>query len=152
MSGGFLACKGTVYPWQCDHVGHMNVMWYVGRFDEASWNLLARVGLTPGYLRAGARGMAAVEQAISYRRELLAGDIIEIRSRLLEVRDKAVRFMHEMFNGESGELAARCEIMAVHMDRSSRKACAFEPAIRDAMAEVMTEVMTDPAGPGVIHN
>lgn len=26
---------GTVYPWQCDHVGHMNVMWYVGKFDEA---------------------------------------------------------------------------------------------------------------------
>ena len=22
--------RGTVYPWQCDHVGHMNIMWYVG--------------------------------------------------------------------------------------------------------------------------
>jgi acyl-CoA thioester hydrolase len=21
--------RGTVYPWQCDHVGHMNIMWYV---------------------------------------------------------------------------------------------------------------------------
>jgi hypothetical protein len=19
--------RGTVYPWQCDHVGHMNIMW-----------------------------------------------------------------------------------------------------------------------------
>jgi hypothetical protein len=19
--------KGAVYPWQCDHIGHMNVMW-----------------------------------------------------------------------------------------------------------------------------
>ena len=37
--------RGTVYPWQCDHVGHMNVMWYVGQFDEANWNLLARIGL-----------------------------------------------------------------------------------------------------------
>jgi acyl-CoA thioesterase FadM len=27
--------RGTVYPWQCDHVGHMNIMWYVGKFDEA---------------------------------------------------------------------------------------------------------------------
>jgi hypothetical protein len=24
----------VVYPWQCDHKGHMNVMWYVGKFDE----------------------------------------------------------------------------------------------------------------------
>ena len=26
--------RGAVYPWHCDHVGHMNVMWYVGKFDE----------------------------------------------------------------------------------------------------------------------
>ena len=32
---------GTVYPWQCDHVGHMNIMWYAGKFDEANWNLFA---------------------------------------------------------------------------------------------------------------
>jgi acyl-CoA thioester hydrolase len=43
--------RGTVYPWQCDHVGHMNIMWYVGKFDEANWNLFARIGLTPSYLR-----------------------------------------------------------------------------------------------------
>ncbi len=43
--------RGTVYPWQCDHVGHMNIMWYVGKFDEANWNLFARLGLTPSYLR-----------------------------------------------------------------------------------------------------
>jgi acyl-CoA thioester hydrolase len=46
--------RGTVYPWQCDHVGHMNIMWYVGKFDEANWNLFARLGLTPTYLRESA--------------------------------------------------------------------------------------------------
>ena len=44
--------RGAVYPWHCDHVGHMNVMWYVGKFDEATWNLFHRVGITPAYLRA----------------------------------------------------------------------------------------------------
>ena len=29
--------RGAVYPWHCDHMGHMNVMWYVGKFDEATW-------------------------------------------------------------------------------------------------------------------
>jgi acyl-CoA thioester hydrolase len=66
--------RGTVYPWQCDHVGHMNIMCYVGKFDEANWNLFARIGLTPSYLRETGRGMAAVQQNISYKRELLAGD------------------------------------------------------------------------------
>lgn len=36
--------KGAVYPWQCDHIGHMNVMWYVGKFDEANWNFLLHLG------------------------------------------------------------------------------------------------------------
>jgi acyl-CoA thioester hydrolase len=31
-----LAYRGTIYPWHCDHMGHMNVMWYVGKFDEAT--------------------------------------------------------------------------------------------------------------------
>jgi acyl-CoA thioester hydrolase len=57
--------RGTVYPWQCDHVGHMNIMWYVGKFDEANWNLFARLGLTPSYLRESGRGMAAVQQNIA---------------------------------------------------------------------------------------
>ena len=29
--------RGTVFPWHCDHMGHMNVMWYTGKFDEATW-------------------------------------------------------------------------------------------------------------------
>jgi len=95
--------KGCVYPWQCDQIGQMNIMWYVGKFDEANWNHLARVGLTPSYLRTEERGMAAVQQNITYKRELLAGEIVEIRSRFLEVRDKALRFVHEMRNAETAK-------------------------------------------------
>jgi acyl-CoA thioester hydrolase len=124
--------RGTVYPWHCDHVGHMNIMWYVGKFDEANWNLIARIGLTPTYLRQSGRGMAALQQNISYKRELLAGDIVEITSRVLEVRDKTVRFLHEMRNAETGEIAATCEITGVHMDRQARKSAAFPEAIRAA--------------------
>ena len=124
--------RGTVYPWHCDHVGHMNVMWYVGKFDEATWNLFASIGLTPSYLRESGRGMAAVQQNISYRRELLAGDVIEVRSILLEVRDKVIRFVHEMRNAESGEIAATCELTGVHMDRRARKSVAFADSIRES--------------------
>ena len=54
--------RGTVYPWQCDHVGHMNIMWYVGKFDEANWNLFARLGLT--HMDRQARKSAPFEDAI----------------------------------------------------------------------------------------
>jgi acyl-CoA thioester hydrolase len=109
----------------------MNIMWYVGKFDEANWNFFARVGLTPTYLRESGRGMAGVQQNISYKRELFAGDIVEVKSRLLELRDKSIRFLHEMSNAETGEIAATCEITAVHLDREAHKSIPFPPAIRD---------------------
>ena len=121
---------GTVYPWQWDHVGHMNIMWYVGKFDEANWNLFARIGLTPTYLRESNRGMVAVQQNITYKRELLAGDIVEVKSVLLEIGDKSIRFRHEMRNAETGEIAAICEITGVHMDRQARKSAPFADTIR----------------------
>ena len=124
--------RGTVYPWHCDHIGHMNVMWYVGKFDEANWNLIARIGLTPTYLRQSGCGMAAVQQNISYKRELLAGDIIEVTSCVIEVGNKSVRFLHEMRNAETGEVAATCEITGVHMDRKARKSAAFPEEVRVA--------------------
>jgi acyl-CoA thioester hydrolase len=126
--------RGVVYPWHCDHVGHMNVMWYVGKFDEATWMLMAGIGITAAYLRMEQRGMAAVQQNITYKRELLAGEAVEVRSRFLEVRERVVRFAHEMRETASGETAALCELTAVHMDRRTRKACPLPATIAAAAA------------------
>ncbi|MDX2092638.1 MAG: thioesterase family protein [Kofleriaceae bacterium] len=131
MQDALITYRGTIYPWHCDHMGHMNVMWYVGKFDEATWNLFAQVGLTPSYLRNSDRGMVAVEQRISYRRELVAGDLVVIRSRLLEAREKSLRFSHEMRNSESDEIAAITEVTGVHLDRTSRKSCPLPVAVFD---------------------
>jgi acyl-CoA thioester hydrolase len=83
--------------------------------------------------------MAAVQQNITYKRELLAGDIVEIRSHLLEVRDKSIRFRHDMTNAETGDIAALCEITGVHMDRSQRKSTPFADAIRETAWKYLTE-------------
>jgi acyl-CoA thioester hydrolase len=78
--------------------------------------------------------MAGVQQNITYKRELFAGDIVEIRSRLLELREKSIRFLHEMHNAETGEIAATCEITAVHLDRQAHKSMPFEEAVRAVAA------------------
>jgi acyl-CoA thioester hydrolase len=117
--------RGAVYPWHCDQMGHMNVMWYVGKFDEATWNLFAEMGVTVELLKKNGRGMAAVQQNITYRRELRAGDTIAVRSALLEVRDKVARFVHEMRNTQTGEIAAICVLTGVSLDLQTRRSCPF---------------------------
>lgn len=69
--------------------------------------------------------MAAVQQDTSYKRELRAGDIITIRSRIIEIREKVIRFLHEMRNDETGEIAAVTALIGVHMDAKMRRACPF---------------------------
>ena len=134
--------RGTVYPWHCDHMGHMNVMWYVGKFDEATWNLFLRLGITPGYLRERQRGMAAVDQHIEYRRELKAGDVVTIRSRVLELHERKIRFRHDMVNGDTGDVAAVTTLLGVHMDTQARRACAFPAEIS---AQVRRHLQAAPA-------
>jgi acyl-CoA thioester hydrolase len=126
--------KGAVYPWHCDHMGHMNVMWYVGKFDEANWNLFNYLGLTAEYLKAQKRVMAGVQQNITYKQELVAGDVVEVRSRILEVRDKALRVEHEMRHVNHGSAAAIMDLTAVHLDAVARKACPFPADIRERAA------------------
>jgi acyl-CoA thioester hydrolase len=125
MSSMIETYRGAVYPWHCDHMGHMNVMWYVGKFDEATWNLFSTLGVTPAYLRENERAMAAVQQDLRYKRELLTGDVVAVRSGMLEMRDKVAKFVHEMRHAQSGEISAVCVLTAVHMSSKARKSTAF---------------------------
>lgn len=72
--------RGFVYPWVIDHVGHMNVQSYTGRFDEASWHFLAHLGLTPAHLKNHQRGLVALDQRSQYKLEVLAGSLLDIQN------------------------------------------------------------------------
>jgi acyl-CoA thioester hydrolase len=128
-----------VYPSQCDHMGHMNVAAYVAKFDEATWQLFTAIGLTPSRLRKEKIGMAGVEQHLEYKRELYPGDVVTVSSTVLEVKEKVIRFAHEMKNDETGEVAARTVLVAVHLDMSTRKARAMPSDVRDRARSLIPE-------------
>lgn len=129
---------GMVYPWELDHMEHMNVRFYTGKFDEATWRLFAGLGVTAAYLRDNGRGMAAVHQETDYKREVFAGDMLTIRSRVLEVGESSVRFMHEMRNAETGAVVATTRLVGVHLDRSAHKAVPFPDGLPKAAYELDT--------------
>jgi acyl-CoA thioester hydrolase len=129
---GIVTYRGAVYASHCDHIGHMNIVSYGAKFDEANWVFFCEVGLTPSYLRSPHHGMAGVQQNISYKQELFAGDVIEIRTAVLEIAEKRMCVRHEMRNIETGAVAAVSEITSVHLDKQAHKSCAFPAAIRHA--------------------
>ena len=129
--------RGVVYPWQMDHMDHMNVQFYTARFDEATWHLFAALGMTTSYFKSNRRGMAALEQRTLYKRELHPGALIRITSELLEMKPKTIRFLHRMYDSDSGEEVASSEIVGAHIDTDGRKAVPFAQDIVKRQAELI---------------
>src|SRR6516225_8579780 len=121
----------------------MKVIGNMGIFEDAKWHLLASAGLTGKRMREERIGMVAVEQRIEYKRELLAGDLITIRSWFQEVREKALLFVHEMANEETQEVAARTFLTGVCLDTKTRKARALPADVRERILIVLNEGTRD---------
>ncbi|NMG29911.1 acyl-CoA thioesterase [Aromatoleum evansii] len=117
--------RGTVYEWQRDHMGHINVRAYLDLFDAACWQFYGMVGLGPSRLRSGELKLAAVQQNVSYMSELYPGDTVFVRTGVVEMREKVIRFRHELVSVENGELSAVCEFTAVCLDPETRRSRPF---------------------------
>ena len=99
--------------------------------------------MTPSLLRSGALHLAAVQQNISYRKELYPGDTVAVRTGVLEMRDKVLRFRHELYNTETGDLCSVCEFTVVCLDPESRKSQRFPDAVAARARELIL-----PSAPG----
>jgi len=117
--------RGTVHEWQKDHMGHINVRAYMEFFEEACWQFYSMLGLTASVLRSGTVRLAAVQQNISYQKELFPGDTIAVRTGVLEMRGKVLRFRHELFNTETGQICATCDFTLVCLDPATRRSQPF---------------------------
>lgn len=122
--------RGVVYPNQLDHMDHMNVQWYAEKFDQATWHLFSAIGITNTYIQENNRGMVALEQTTKYKNEIIAGSLLQIKSKVLEVTEKTIRFLHIMYNTENGIEVATSELLAVHLDREKRKSCILPQQIK----------------------
>ncbi len=129
--------RGFAYPWQMDRIGHMNVQFHIARFDEAAWRFSARPGFTPGFLKSNHRGMVAPEQRTQHKTGVLAGSLLHIQTGLSEIRRKTIRFMHHMYNSETGEEVATRELTGAGPDQGSRKTTEL------SQSAIATRIMAD---------
>lgn len=117
--------RGVVYPWHCDFNDHMNVQHYMGKFDEATWHFMASIGITPSYLKKENRAIVAVEQNMKYFEELHAGNLICVKTSLVELKSKAIIILHKMINAETDKVVAEARMVGVHMDKKTRSSIVF---------------------------
>jgi acyl-CoA thioesterase FadM len=94
--------RGVVYRWELDHNDHFTVAYYFQRFADAGRAVLESLGLEPAQF-------ATADVRVRYLRELHAGDLMHVRSGVIDVDREGFTAGHKLFNSETGEVAATVE-------------------------------------------
>ena len=123
--------KGAVLASEYDSASHMNSRMYVSRFDQATWFLLHAIGVTPASMKQKHLRVAIVRQNYQFLEELRGGELVEIKSGFLAVGEKYFRFLHQMYNDESGKMVATCDSVAVQASLESGKSVSLTPSLQE---------------------
>ncbi len=123
--------KGAVLASEYDFASHMNSRMYVARFDQATWFLLHAIGVTPASIKQQQLRVAIVRQNYQFLDELRGGELVEIKSGFLAVGEKYFRFLHQMYNDETGKMVATCDSVAVQAGLDSGKSVALSVSLQE---------------------
>jgi len=133
----------AVTPDHCDPFGRMRMELFLGRVSDAVPNFLA-AWREQSANADGSRtvGGAVLEYRLCPRRWPRAGDLIEIRSGVVDVAEKTNRFVHWLLDPVGGEAWCTAEVVAVTMDLVTRKAIAIPEARRALLLQRAVKGMT----------
>lgn len=132
--------KGAVMTWECDSNRHMNVMYYINKFEHAGRNLSLEFGLGKTYMQEKKIGIAVVEQNILYKREVFEDDLIHIYSNPIEYTDKVFTVFHEMIQANTNTLAATMQVKLVSFDLVQRKAISLPEVFKTNFDRLKSEI------------
>ncbi|CUI92117.1 thioesterase family protein [Achromobacter aegrifaciens] len=138
----------SVDPAWIDEYGHMNAAHYVGIFDRVGFQLLREVGVGLDYTEATRCGIYTMNVHVAYLREVLAGDPLALRIRLLEADDKRLLCLMELMQTRDGYVAATMEQLSLHVDLETRRAKPFPPELARRLARTVTEHAAQPLSAG----
>ena len=124
--------------WECDSNRHMNVMYYVNKFEHAGHNTNPELGL--GEYNSDELGMVVLEQVLNYHKELFEDDLIYIESSLLDISRKAFTVLHEMYNGYTKELSSTMSVVCVLFDKANRRALPFPTDKREELLKKIGKI------------
>jgi acyl-CoA thioester hydrolase len=140
---------GIVKPEWIDHNGHMNVAFYLMAFDEAVGEVFDLVGLTRERRRANNCATFVGDFHIHYARELLEGDPIRITHQVVDCDPKRIQLCQAMYHAEQNYLAARSELMSLHIDMSVRRVAPMASEIYARFNALRDAHRTLPAPPNM---
>ena len=110
----------TVRGYETDVQGHLNQSVYLQYAEHARWSVLQTAGISQAVLAARGLGPVTLETTIRYRRELRAGDEIEVTCVFLWGEGKSFR-IEQTIRKTDGTVAAEITAVGGLMDLTERR-------------------------------
>ncbi|MFB7505118.1 acyl-CoA thioesterase [Streptomyces broussonetiae] len=110
----------TVRGYETDVQGHLNQAVYLNYAEHARWSLLKAAGIGQAELVAQGVGPVALETTIRYRRELLAGDEVDVTCAFEWGEGKTFRIVQEVRKTD-GTVAAEITAVGGLLDLRERR-------------------------------
>ncbi|MFJ8184553.1 acyl-CoA thioesterase [Streptomyces sp. NPDC096105] len=131
----------TVRGYETDVQGHLNQAVYLNYAEHARWMLLQAAGITQSRLQSHGVGPVALETTIRYRRELLAGDEVDV-SCVFDWGGGKTFTIEQTVTRTDGTVAAEITAVGGLLDLERRKLVANPQ-------DVFRELTEDPAALGL---
>lgn len=122
-----------------DKNGHVNVRWYLTLYDEAGEALYPLLGLTTDYFAASGMGGFDLEHHLWYLAEVLVGETVVIRARLLGRSVKRMHYLLFMVNESRGVLASIFECVHAHADLRIRRTAPFPDHVAERIDSLIAQ-------------
>ncbi|MGY1437328.1 thioesterase family protein [Streptomyces reniochalinae] len=138
----------TVRAEWIDYNGHMSEAFYVLVFGHATDTMMDAVGLDPAYRESSGCSLYTVEAHVRYLKEVPEGTPLAVRTRILGVDGKKLRFAHEMYAGDAAggqeagqdgdaEAVASIELFALHV--GAQGSAPFPEPVRERLTALLEE-------------
>ncbi|MFE9452383.1 acyl-CoA thioesterase [Streptomyces sp. NPDC006739] len=124
----------TVRGYETDVQGHLNQAVYINYAEHARWSLLQAAGVSQAQLMGRGVGPVALETTIRYRRELLAGDEVDVTCAFEWGGGKTFRILQEIRKTD-GTVAAEITAVGGLLDLAERRMVADPREIFEELAK-----------------
>jgi YbgC/YbaW family acyl-CoA thioester hydrolase len=111
MSGKTYRTPIEVRAYELDSFGHVNHANFLHYLETARWKMLGEEGITLDTIRKWDRWPVIAAIEIQYRRPVLFGDALEVRTRLADYRRSSMQIEQDLYRGET--LVASAKIRSV---------------------------------------
>lgn len=116
-----------------DENGHMNIRHYFDLGALAIAAVFERIGITDEYRASRGQGFFTAEHHLRYFSEIHVGQRVSAYFRIVERSDKIIHGMSFLVDDTTEKLANTLEVVAPHVDLTTRRVVPFAPDVASAV-------------------